>query len=228
MRRHKWLLAASKVFLILVLPFLGACEAPFKFGPVKFASSHHFEFDDNTTGGLMGEAEATLLDARTESVIVGFEHFSDTGGPIPRIHNHIHRGAVKFNVALLSEPPKKTITKATLLYSIQAGKRAPEGGFIESCATRLLVGNGEWNGIPNTTAPDTIAGDPLLNLPEALMGARVPVDVTTVVKEWTSGKRANNGFVFTHHVEQPGLFRDNNACWTMIGDFVLQVEYTKP
>ena len=205
------------------------CGSPYLFGPIKYGSSDHLEYKDRTRGGLGGEAAGVLYDRGTESIIVGWEHFYD--GSSDRIHNHIYRGAVKFNVGLLSEPPKKTIIKSTLNYSVQSGSVIPSTDFILSCATKLYSGKDEWHGIPELApekAPDTIAGDFIKALPADPLGAKVSIDVTNLVKDWVSAKKTNHGFVFGATTEKTGLMKNNDQCWTLLGDFTLKVDYTQP
>jgi len=207
--------------------FLSGCASPYLFGPTKYASSEYLEFEDDTTGGLQGAAVGALYDRKTESVIVGWEHFSDTD----RTHNHIYRGAVLFNVNLLKEPPTKTITKATLQYTIQTGANIPSVGFTQSCAKKLLVASGSWQGIPEvegSAIPDTIPGTFIGPLPDGLLGTKVNIDVTSLVKDWVSGKQVNHGFVFASETETKGLISNNDQCWTLLGNFTLKVDYTKP
>jgi hypothetical protein len=207
--------------------FLSGCSSPYLFGPTQYGSSSHLEYQDRTRGGLGGDAEGMLFEKGTESIIVGWEHFSEGA----RIHNHIYRGAVKFNVNLLNEPPKKTITNATLNYTIQSGANVPSLGFIESCADQLLLASGAWKGMPEVEpgkAPSTIPGEFLTHLPGGVIGTKERIDVTSVVKDWVSGKKENHGFVFASNKEEEGLIENNNKCWTMLGDFTLKIEYTKP
>lgn len=222
-----------RIFLGLVLlPFLGGCNS-YLFGPAKVGSSYHLEFQDEGKGGLQGDAAAELYKRGTESVVVGWEHFFGTDSDFNlRIHNHIYRGGVKFNVGPLSEPPAKTITKATLNYTIQTGAKSPSTGFIESCATKLLLAKDDWHGIPEVDiakAPDTISGDPYKDgLPESPLGSVISIDVTDVVKAWAAKTKTNYGFVFVGSTEEKDLIKNNDKCWTLLGDFTLQVDYTKP
>jgi len=218
--------AKKHLLAAILIPFLSGCTQHYLFGPAQYGSSDHLEFKDRTRGGLMGDAAAAFYERSTEGVIVGWEHFYDGS----RIHNHIYRGAVRFNVGLLGEPPKKTITKATLSYKIQSGAKTG-GGFIESCASRLLLATGDWTGIPSVDigkAPATIPGDAFKTLVEAPLGSVMKVDVTAVVKDWVSGKRKNKGFVFAGSPEAHGLHADNNVCWTLLEDITLRIDYTKP
>jgi hypothetical protein len=219
-----------KILLLFCIPFFNSCASPYLFGPAKYGTSHHFEYEDESKGGLAGDAEITLHDQGSESVIVGWEHFFGTNDDFDkRIHNHIYRGAVKFNVGLLGEPPPKTITKATLIYRVESGARSPSSGFILSCATRLFLAKNDWHGMPEVEAPETFIGDPYKEgLSEAPLGSKLTVDVTDVVKDWASGKRKNNGFIFVSAKEEKGVIVNNDKCWTMLGGFVLQVDYTKP
>lgn len=221
-----------RISLVLVLlPFLGGCY--YLFAPTKVGSSWHQELRDPTTGGTQGDAVRELYDRGTESVVVGWEHFYEGYGIIERIHNHYYRGGVKFNVGLLSEPPAKTITKAILNYTIQAGARSPSEGFIESCATKLLLAKDDWHGMPEVDydkVPDTIIGaePPYKDLPGGLLGSVISVDVTGVVKAWAAEPKTNFGFVFAGSTEEKGLFNNNDKCWTLLGDFTLKVDYSKP
>ncbi len=212
--------------MLFLIPLLASCGNPYSFGPTKYGSSDHLEFQDRTRGGLMGDGAIALLDRGTESVLVGWEHFNDGS----RTHNHIYRGGVKFNVGLLSEPPPKTITKATLNFTIETGAKSG-GGFIASCAKQLLVATTDWHGIPEVDidkADDTFPGTLIsADLPDSLLGAKVSVDVTNVVKNWVSGKVPNNGFVFAAAQEKKGVIPDNEKCWTILGNVTLKVDYTK-
>lgn len=211
--------------ILLILPFFGGCGSPYLFSPAKYGSSHHFEFEDGSTGGLMGDAEVALYDYKTESVLIGWEHFNEG----ERVHNHIYRGAVKFNVGLLKEPPPKTVTKATLNYTLQTGAKSPSEGFILSCATKLYIAKTDWKGMPAVEAPDTIDGVLFKDgLSEAPLGSKISIDVTDIVKKWVSGKESNQGFVFGASKEEKGLFKNNEKCWSMLGDFTLKIDYTKP
>ena len=214
-------------FILILLPLLTQCGSPYSFGPIKYGSSAHLEFRDRTRGGLMGDGADTLLKQHSESVIIGFEHFSDG----ERTHNHIYRGAVKFNLGLLNEPPPKTITKAILNYTVETGSTKSDGGFITSCATKLLFANSDWHGIPEVDiekADDTISGTIIPgDLPTAVIGTKVSVDVTAIVKDWVAGKVPNNGFVFAGDKEDKGIISDNEKCWTILGGFSLKVDYTK-
>lgn len=135
----------SWIGLVLVLPpFLSSCGSPYLFGPAKVGSSYHLEFEDDTRGGLQGDGAAALYERGTESVVVGWEHFDDGD----RVHNHVYRGGVKFNVGLLSESPPKTVTKATPTYTVQTGANSSSKPFVDSCATQLYLGNDDWHGIP--------------------------------------------------------------------------------
>ncbi|MBI1868725.1 MAG: DNRLRE domain-containing protein [Methylocystis sp.] len=246
------------IFLIVVsLPFLGGCEksdcppgptkagspCSYRLAPAKVGSSDRLEFKDETTGGLGGDATGELYKRGTESVVVGWEHFFDkvdaggvTAGSDLRIYNHIYRGAVLFNVGLLSDSPKKTVTNATLNYTIQTGAKfpTPSGGFIESCATKLLLATDDWHGIPEvdiSKAPDTISGaEPPYKdgLSESPPGSVISIDVTGAVTDWVAGKKKNFGFVFAGSQEEHGLLKDNKKCWTLLGDFTLSVLYAKP
>lgn len=207
--------------------FISGCSSPYMLGPTKYGSSEYLDFHDETRGGLQGEAVAALYDRKTESILAGWEHFSDA----ERTHNHIYRGAVLFNVNPLKEPPAKTITKATLQYTIQAGAKAPSAGFIESCAKKLLAASGDWQGMPeveDSKIPDTIPGTFITTLPDGLLGSKMEVEVTPLVKDWVSGKKVNHGFVFAAETEAKGLIPNNDKCWTLLGDFNLKVDYTKP
>ncbi|PWB81327.1 MAG: hypothetical protein C3F08_02350 [Candidatus Methylomirabilota bacterium] len=213
--------------------FLGGCGSPYLFGPTKVGSSVHLEFQDEGRGGLGGDAQMALYERGTESVVVGWEHFFGYDDDFnTRIHNHIYRGGVQFNVGLLSEPPAKTVTKATLNYTIQTGTEAPSKGFIESCATKLLLAKEDWHGIPEVDiakAPDTILGDLYKDgLSKSPLGSKVSVDVTDAVKAWASGAKTNFGFVFVGSTEEYGLIKNNDKCWTLLGDLTLRVDYTKP
>lgn len=218
--------ARSLPLLLIFLPLItgvSSCQQ-YRFGPVKQGSSNRLEFHDNSTSGLMGEAEAALYE-NGDGGVVGFEHFFDGGN---RFHNNVYRAAVRFNVAPLSEPPTKKILGATLLYTFRQGRVVPGDVFVTSCATQLLLATGDWKGIPEVSpeaAPPTIEGTVFKDLPGALLGGRVSVDVTSVVKEWASGARPNFGFVIKGAKEDSGLFRDNNACWSILDGFVLQVDY---
>jgi hypothetical protein len=225
-----------RIFLILVLlPFLGGCATPYIFGPAKVGSSDHSEFkDESKKGGLGGDATDKLYSRGTESVMVGWEHFFERYDDFyVRISNHIYRGGVNFNVGLLSEPPAKTVTKATLKYTIQEGAKSPTSAvFIESCATKLLLAKDDWHGIPEVDipkAPDTISGDLYKGgLSESPLGSVISIDVTDVVKAWAAGTKTNFGFVFAGSTEEKGLPMNNDKCWTLLGDFTLTVDYTKP
>lgn len=222
---------------LMLLSFLTGCgggsKGQFLFGTDRYGSSDHLEYRDQTTGGLKGGAIDALDKAGTESVVVGWEHSSTSDFT----HNNIYRGAVRFNIGLVSEPPAKTVTKATLSYKIQDGvNSSTSGGFIISCPMKLLVANADWHGYPEVfPAPDTIPGDPypygtykIAELPSGLIGTVISLDVTDMVKGWVSGASVNNGLVFVSTSEVPGLFDDNNACWTMLGNFSLAVDYSKP
>jgi len=223
-----------RIFLVLVfLSFLGGCGSRYLFGPTKVGSSYHLEFHDESKGGLQGDGAAALYKRGTESVVVGWEHFFGKFDDFNvRIHNHIYRGGVKFNVGLLSEPPAKMVTKATLTYTIQTGAKSPIKGFIESCATKLLLAKEDWHGIPEVDigkAPDTISGDLYKDgLSESPLGSVISIDVTDVVKAWAAGTKTNFGFVFAGSTEEKGLIKNNDQCWTLLGDFTLRADYTKP
>jgi hypothetical protein len=218
------------IFFLATLSFiflLSGCDKYYLFGPTKYATSEYFDYEDDTRGGLQGDAVGDLLTRGTESIIVGWEHFYDGN----RTHNHIYRGAVLFNVNPLKESPTKTITKATLNYTIQAGVNSPSAGFVESCAKKLLIATSTWTGIPEVEypkIPETISGTVITNVPGALLGKKESIDVTSVVKDWVTGKKINNGFVFAAETENKGLIKNNDKCWTIIGDFTLRVDYTKP
>lgn len=226
-----------RIFLVLVfLSFLGGCGSRYLFGPTKVGSSYHLEFEDESKGGLQGDGAAALYKRGTESVVVGWEHFFDKAdAPFPeagftlRIHNHIYRGGVKFNVGL---PPASTVTKATLTYTIQTGAKSPSKGFIKSCATKLLLAKEDWHGIREVDigkAPDTISGDLYKDgLSESPLGSVISIDVTDVVKAWAAAPKTNFGFVFASSTEEKGLIKNNDQCWTLLGDFTLRVDYTKP
>lgn len=212
--------------ILSAITLLASCGSPYSFGPTKYGSSDHLEYIDDTRGGLMGAGAMELIDRRSESVLVGWEHFDEND----RTHNHIYRGAVKFNVGLLSEPPTKTITKATLNYTVETGAQSTEG-FITSCATQLFFANADWHGIPEVDidkADDTIPGTLITaTLPTSIVGEKVSVDVTPIVKNWVSGKVPNNGFVFAAGKEAKGIIHDNDKCWTILGNMTLKVDYTK-
>lgn len=232
-----------RIFLILVLlPFLGGCATPYIFGPEKVGSSDYLLFKDKTGGGLGGDATGALYKRGTESVVVGWEHYFVRYDDFEvRIHNHVYRGGVKFRVGILGGPPATTVTKATLKYTIQDGAKSPSEGlpFPESCATKLLLAKGDWKGGPAVDPgpwPENIAGDPYMDgLPEKLIGSVISIDVTKAVKDWEavckkdSGKcETNFGFVFAGSKEEDGLPMNNDKCWTLLGDFTLTVDYTKP
>ena len=224
---------------LILLPLLGGCGSPFLFGPAKVGTSEHFEYFDKSADGLGSETFAALYDRDqgAASVAVGWEHFYEPGEHYTRIHNHIYRGAVKFNVGLVSEPPPKTVTRATLNYRIENGGKSPGSGFIESCASKLYLAKDEWHAYPEVSIDtevskvDTIAGDLYKDgLPENLVGSTASIDVTDAVKDWVVGRKKNFGFVFGAAKEVPGhpLPYDNNKCWTILGDFTLKIEYTRP
>lgn len=226
-----------RLFLALILlPLLGGCASPYVFGPAQVGSSNHEEFkDDSKKGGLSGDATIKLYSRGTESVVVGWEHFFTRYDDFyVRVLNHIYRGGVKFNVGLLSEPPAKTVTRATLKYAVQDGAKFPAGaaGFIESCAAKLLLANDDWHGIPEvdlSKAPDTIAGDAYKDgLPEGLLGSVISIDVTDAVKARALAGTKTISFVFAGAKEEKGLPMNNDKCWTLLGDFTLTVDYTKP
>ena len=147
-----------------------------------------------------------------------------------RIINHLYRGAVKFNVGLLGEPPAKTVTKATFAFTIERNERRPSADFTTSCTNRLFLATEDWPSLNDEgTVPATIAGVPYKSaLIEGFVGSRINVDVTDVVIDWVKGKRTNFGFLFVSLQEPTGVIRGNDKCWTMFGDFVLEVAYTKP
>ena len=222
--------ALGGFFILVLLPFLGGCGSPYLFGPAKVGSSEHFEFQDATGGGLGGDGALELSGRSTESVVVGWEHFFEKGDlfDVKRTHNHIYRGGVKFNVGLLSEPPAKTITKATLNYTIQTGAKSPSEGFIV-CATKLLLAKDDWHGMPEVSPPpDTISGDLYKDGLSGLLGSSISIDVTDVVKTWAAGTKTNFGFVFAGSTEEKGLIENSDKCWTILGDFTLRIDYTRP
>lgn len=221
-----------RVFLVLVLlPFLSGCQ-PSLVGPTKLGSSNHVEFQGEGRVGLAGDATIALYKQGTEGVVVGWEHFFRTVDDFSvRIQNHIYRGGVKFNVDLLSEPSAKTVTKATLNYKIKNGARPLNKRFPELCAVKLLLAKDEWHGMPEVEiakAPDTISGDLYKDgLPEKPMGSVISIDVTDAVKAWATGTKTNFGFVFASSTEEKGLIKNNDKCWTLLGEFTLRVNYSK-
>ena len=83
--------------------------------------------------------------------------------------------------------------------------------------------------MPAVEAPETIDGVLFLDgLSEAPLGSKISIDVTEVVKKWVSGKESNQGFVLGALKEEKGLFKNNEKCWSMLGDFTLKIDYTKP
>ena len=215
---------------MVLLPLLGGCKSNLS-GPTKVGSSNHVEFQGEGKVGLAGDATVALYKQGTVGVVVGWEHFFRPVDDFSmRIQNHIYRGAVKFNVDLLSESPAKTVTKATLNYTIKNGVRPLNKRFPELCALNLLLAKDEWHGMPEVEiakAPDTISGDPYkINLPEKPMGSVISIDVTDVVKAWATGTKTNFGFVFASYTEEKGLIKNNDKCWTLLSEFTLRVHYS--
>lgn len=221
-----------RIFLAFVLlPFLGGCQSSLV-GPTKLGSSSHVEFQDEGKGGLTGDATVALLKQGTVGVVVGWEHSFQTGADSKaQIYNRIYRGGVKFDMDVLSEPTAKTVTRATLNYTIQNGARSPGKGSPTSCATKLLLATEDWHGIPEmevAKAPDTIAGDLYKDgLSEKPVGSVISIDVTDAVKAWVDGTKTNHGFVFVGSTEEKGLIQNNDKCWTLLSGFSLRVNYSK-
>lgn len=215
----------------MLLPFLGGCQSSLV-GPTKLGSSSHVEFQDEGKGGLAGDATVALLKQGIVGVVVGWEHSYQTGdGSNERIYNRIYRGGVKFDINALGESPGKTVTRATLNYTIKDGARSSGKGSPASCATRLLLATEDWHGIPEmdvAKAPDTISGDPYKEgLPEKPVGSVVSIDVTDAVKAWMAGTKTNHGFVFAASTEEKGLTKNSEKCWTLLDGFSLRVNYSK-
>lgn len=215
----------------ILLPFLGGCQSSLV-GPTKLGSSSHVEFRDEGQSGVAGEATVALLKQGIIGVVVGWEHSYQAGADSKeQIYNRIYRGGVKFDIGGMSEGPAKTVTRASLNYSIQNGARSSGEGSPTSCATRLLLATEDWHGIPEmdvVKAPDTIAGDPYKEgLPEKSVGSVVNIDVTDVVKAWLDGTKTNHGFVFAASTEDKGLIKDNEKCWTILDNFTLRINYSK-
>ncbi|MDD5558539.1 DNRLRE domain-containing protein [Candidatus Methylomirabilis sp.] len=215
----------------VLLPFLGGCQSSLV-GPIKLGSSSHVEFQDESKEGLTGEATVALLKQGIVGVVVGWEHSFKTGVDSKElIYNRIYRGAVKFDVDLLSKSQGKTVTKATFNYAIKDGARSSSKGSPASCVTKLLLATEDWHGIPEmdvAKAPDTIAGDLYKDgLPEKPVGSVISVDVTDAVQAWVDGTKTNHGFVFAASKEEKGLIKDSEKCWTLLDGFSLRVNFSK-
>lgn len=221
-----------RIFLAFVLlPFLGGCQSSLV-GPTKLGSSSHVEFQDEGKGGLAGDATVALFKQGILGIVVGWEHsFKTDVDSKELIYNRIYRGGVKFDVDLLSKSQGKTVTRATLNFTIKDGARSSSKGTPESCVTKLLLATEDWRGIPEmevAKAPNTIAGDLYKDgLPEKSVGSIVRIDVTDVVKAWADGTKTNHGFVFAASKEEKGLIKDNEKCWTLLDGFSLRVNYSK-
>lgn len=215
----------------ILLPFLGGCQSSLV-GPIKLGSSSHVEFQDEGKEGLTGEATVALLKQGTVGVVVGWEHsFKTDVNSKELIYNHIYRGGVKFDVALLSKSQGKTVTRATLNYAIKDGAKSSDKGSPVSCGTKLLLATEDWHGIPEmdaAKAPDTIAGDLYKDsLLEKPVGSVISLDVTDAVQAWVDGTKTNHGFVFAASKEEKGLIKDNEKCWILLDGFSLRVNFSK-
>lgn len=210
---------------------LGGCQSSLV-GPTKLGSSSHVEFQDESKGEVVGDATVALFKQGILGVVVGWEHsFKTEVDSKEVIYNRIYRGGAKFDLDVPSKSQGKTVTKATLNFTIKDGARSSSQRIPESCVTKLLLATEDWHGIPEmevAKAPDTIAGELYKdNLPEKPVGSVISIDVTDVVKAWVDGTKTNHGFVFAASKEEKGLIKDNEKCWTLLDGFSLRVKYSK-
>lgn len=224
-----------RVLLVLavltLVPFLGGCKS-YVFGPKKIGSSNHIEFQDEGKDKSVGDATMALYKEGTFGILVGWEHSYQEGHDSKdQIYNRFYRGAVRFDIDPLITPPAKKVTKATLSYTVQGGARSSSKGPVESCATKLLLATEGWYGAPEVDiakAPDTIVGELYTDgLPEKPVSSIIRIDVTDAVQAWATGAKPNYGFIFAGSMEEKGLIKDNDKCWTLLGGFSLRVKYSK-
>ncbi len=142
----------------------------------------------------------------------------------------VFRGAVWFDLSAI--PKKVPVPSATLEYDYKAGWYWADGDLFPtaamSCARQLMLGTDAWMGKDYGNAKYWIPGEPYLDFdpvnvsdPKSKHFTR---NVTSAVKEWLQGSRANYGFVFRNTWEKTDA-ETNEDCWTRYGNFTLSVTY---
>jgi hypothetical protein len=161
-------------------------------------------------------------------VSVGFEHSWDPGtlpAPCKEALNHIHRGAVLFNLGELQKwEGRVLVEKATLKF-----KKFPRTGRF-GCDDRVLSGTADWvsrpedGPLPPAEERYPMPVPALETKPCQGPDGKCSVDVKSIVNDWAVGSVPHFGFVLAGENESYGA-KDNNSCRTDYGQFELQVDY---
>jgi len=161
-------------------------------------------------------------------VSVGFEHSWDPGtmpAPCSELLNHMHRGAVLFDLGELQKwEGRVLVEKATLKF-----KKFPRTGRF-GCDDRILNATADWTARPEDGVLPPAEERYKMPVPaletEPCMGpdGKCAVDVKRIVNDWAVGSVPNFGFILAGENENYGV-RDDNSCRTDYGQFELDVAY---
>jgi len=134
----------------------------------------------------------------------------------------VMRGLVRFDLDFLAG---KQIASAKLKFNLIKSEQGNQSVGYSSgyCAKILWLSESDWNPI-NFVVSDWISQGKGYAMLKPLFPGEGQT-VTVAVKEWTSGKRPNFGFILRGFEESLSLDPNESACWTYYGDFELEVTY---
>ncbi len=175
----------------------------------------------------------------TKEILVGDD--GDTGVSVDcDLLMHNYDGGAHFNVTPL--PENASFQKATLSFDqIKTGYTIASDVATNQqplCATDLDLGTEDWT----TWDPNkAIIGQESKTLysvstPYTNLNYSGQVDVSDIVFKWLQNPASNHGFIFLEdgtkllqeHIERPPGHTDKWACWNILGNLHLKIQYYAP
>ena len=161
-------------------------------------------------------------------VSVGYEHSWDPGTkpfPCSRLLNHMHRGAVLFDIGEVQKrAPRVFVDAATLKF-----RKFPRTGRF-GCDDRVLSATVDWTARPEDGPLPPAEERYKMPVPAdetaACLGSggKCVVDVKSIVNDWAHETVPNHGFVLAGENENY-TEKDNESCRTDYGEFELEVQF---
>ncbi|MGZ3789226.1 MAG: hypothetical protein ACXVLQ_11925 [Bacteriovorax sp.] len=165
--------------------------------------------------------------------VTGYDSFHDSCGA--RVY-HEFRTALAFNdITGNLFPADIDIISATLNFKLNENGIAPgvfkldhdqTGKTQNHCRIDLLLANSDWTKLAEGTLPSSnvfLANAPFLGYPNG----QFRIDITEKFKDLYFRRAPNMGFILKG--ETPDIIPDNNVqCTSLIGDFIINVQYRLP